>query len=804
MFFLVGLSAVCFGWDKNQTSTNTRLLHVSPNAVYIGGGNRRQQLLITAAAKDGSLRDVTHEAQLTMDDENVAVIGDAIVSGVGDGTASLRILYDGIEQSVPIVVDSFDRHPDVQFVNDVMPLFSSLGCNSGGCHGKQSGQNGFKLSVFGFDPRADFNALVKEGRGRRVFPGAPQKSLLVTKPIGAVPHGGGQRIVPESLDHELLVQWIRQGTPWGDDNAPQLATIRIEPTHRVMLMQDGQQILVTAVFSDSSERDVTHASAYTSNTKVIASVNQAGKITTGTVPGEAAITVNYMGHVGAVRILVPRTSGLPSYPKIPIKDPIDELVWSKLRKLHVAPSVLCDDSTFLRRLLLTAIGTLPTVDEAQSFLNDKDPNKRRRMIDAVLERDEFADYWTQRFADVLLINREKLGERGAYEFHLWLREQFANNRPYDQWVRQLITASGNSGKYGPVNFYRALDQPGDLAKAVSQAFLGVRIDCAQCHHHPFDQWGQKDFYGLASYFNGLKRKKLGSGRELIYHANYRPSKMPLTGEEISAQPLGGPPSNNIEDGDPRVELADWLTNRDNPWFARLVANRMWKQFLGRGLIEPEDDLRSTNPATNELLLNYLAEQVVNNDYDLKTVMRLILNSRVFQLSSRPNNSNRDDEQNFSHYIVRRLPAAVLLDAISEVTGSPEHFPGMQKGTRAIQLWDNRLPSYFLDTFGRSERASPCECGNSSEPTMSQALHLMNAPEIEEKIARSTGRVARLIEDSAEQDRIVRELCLATLGRPPDDKERAVADQLFAAQQPRQAAEDFLWTLLNSYEFLFLQ
>jgi len=440
----------------------------------------------------------------------------------------------------------------------------------------------------------------------------------------------------------------------------------------------------------------------------------------------------------------------------------------------------------------------------------------------VLDRPEFADYWALIWSDILLVDRQKLGERGAYELHRWLHDQFARNRPYDQWVAEVVTATGNSGTNGPANLYRAVETPEELARTISQAFLGVRMECAQCHHHPFEKWSQDDFYGLVGFFNGLERKPIAPGRVLVYHSGLRETRIPLIEKVVATRPLDGVVF--TETGtDPRRVLAQWMTARENPWFAPLAANRLWKHFLGRGLVEPEDDLRSTNPPTNDELLNYLASELIESKFDLKQLMRTILQSRTYQLSSVTNATNRDDEQNFSHHYVRRLPAEVLLDAISSVTGEAEVFPGRPPGTRAIELWDNRLPSYFLEIFGRPERTSPCECGRSSEPTMSQALHLMNAPEVEAKIASESGRVAQLVRSGLDSDALTEELCLSTLGRLPRESERAIAQQLFqssrerysysepnsiaipADQRPgRQAAEDFLWSLLNSYDFLFVK
>jgi hypothetical protein len=776
---------------------------VSPMTIQLTGKNRQQQMLITGLASSGKASDITRRVQFQIADTAIAGVAGSMVMGLSDGETELIVRLEGRETRVPLIVTGSSTIPPVHFINDIVPLFSKLRCNSSGCHGKQSGQNGFKLSVFGFDPVADFNALVKEGRGRRLFPAEPARSLLYLKATGLSPHGGGRRVEPDSVDAELIRQWIAQGTPWGQADAPHVVALHIEPAERAMRMSATQQILATAVYSDGQKRDVTQAATYSTNADHVAEVDNLGQIMVGDTPGEAAITINYMGQVGVSRVFVPRATLGFTFERPPANNQIDDLVWSKLERLGLSASELCDDATFLRRLYLDAIGTLPRPTEVQRFLADPNPDKRREVIDRVLDREEFADYWALKWSDVLLVNSSNLGERGAYVFHRWLRAQIVANRPYDQWVRELLTASGNSGKVGPTNFYRAMRTPTDLTKTVSQAFLGIRMDCAQCHHHPFEKWGQEDFYGLAGFFNGIEFKKLSPDRELVFHGGHKPAKMPITGESVPTRTLDGEPI-DLDDLDPRVHLADWIVSPDNPWFARLAANRIWKHYMGRGLVEPEDDLRSTNPATNEPLLTFLTAQVVEDKFDLKAVMRLILNSRVYQLSSTPNDANRDDVQNFSHHLIKRLPAEVLLDAISEVTASPDRFAGAPRGTRSIQLWDNQLPSYFLDAFGRSPRESPCECAKSNAPTMAQALHLMNAPEIEAKIVDPAGRVATMVAQNTPTDALVDQLCLAAIGRLPDEEQRAVATMLFAGQPVRQAAEDFVWTLLNSYEFLFIQ
>jgi len=779
------------------------VLIVEPASVVLHGSNRQQQLLVTGTTHSGQSVDVTRFCKFESSDAEIVETSESVVRGVKDGKTTVRVSYGILTADVPVQVQGFATYPPVHFANDVVPLFSKHGCNSGGCHGKASGQNGFKLSVFGFDPVADYDALVREARGRRIFAASPENSLLILKATGRIAHGGGRRIAVDSLDAEVVRQWLLQGTPVGMPGTATLTSIRVSPSERVLGLKSEQQILTTAVYSDGSLRDVTAAAGYSSNASQVAEADARGRVRTGATPGEAAITVHYMGQVAAVRLQVPRPDSPSPYPSLPTNNKIDELVWSKLRTMGILPSDLADDATFLRRVYLNAIGTLPKPDEVRAFLADREPDKRKKAIDKILDRPEHATFWAMKWADILLVNRDKLGDRGAFEMHRWLVEQMSRNRPYDEWVRELISSSGSSHKIGPVNFYRASATTEEVTRAVSQAFLGVRLECAQCHHHPFEKWGQDDFYGLAGFFGGLQRKKLSGDEELVHQVgNSLTIKVSGTERVVSTRPPGG--SNLAADasGDPRPTLAAWITKHDNPWFARLAVNRLWKHYLGRGLVEPEDDLRSTNPATNEPLLKFLTRTLVENHFDLKAISRLIFNSRTYQLSSVPNATNKDDEQYGSHYRVRRLPAEVLLDAICTVTDVPESFPGRPRGTRAIDLWDNRAPSYFLDIFGRSERLSPCECGRTSEPTMAQCLHLLNAPEIEAKLASKSGRVESLIAAGKKPDDIVDEVCLAALGRLPGDKEKAIARKLFATTSQREAAQDFLWTLLNSHDFLF--
>lgn len=796
---LVGSPAVLFA-----DSLELERLEVSPAEVVLSGKNRQLQLQVTGI--DGPLAfDVTRAVKIESADRDIVQVEHGFVTGRREGRTELLIGEGRLARRIPVTVSDFDNYPPVHFVNDIIPLFSKLGCNSGGCHGKQAGQNGFKLSVFGFDPRADHEALVKAARGRRVFPTAVERSLIYSKAIGKTAHGGGQRMRADSQDAELLLEWLKQGMPWGDDQAPVVTEIEVTPNLQSLVPRQQQQLRVVATYSDGRRRDVTRAAAYTSNQPAIAGCDPKGLVDAGQVAGEAAITINYMGLVDVARIVIPRPGDKPEKPRwLDDTHPIDRLTWKKWEQLRITPSAPCDDATFLRRVRLKVTGTLPTSQEVLAFEQDSAVDKRQRLVAQALQSDGYVHYWTQKWSDILMVNSRSLGGRGAYAFHQWIQRQVATNRPYDQWVREIILATGNSGQVGPANFYRSRRTPEDAAKTVSQAFLGVRLDCAQCHHHPFEKWGQDDFYGLAGYFNGMSREKLDENRELIYHPGHRSMSIPVIDRPVSTRPLAGEPTAVGPDVDPRPELAQWLTAAENPYFSRLVANRIWKHLMGRGLVEPEDDLRETNPPTNPELLDHLAQTLVESDFDLQHLMRHIMSSQTFQLSSVPNETNVDDQQTYSHYLVRRLPAAVMLDAICDVTGVPESYPGHPRGARAVQLWDNQLPSYFLDTFGRSLRESPCECGSSGEPTMAQALHLLNAPEIEAKLQHPHGRAAQLAASSRTEQELIREIVLSTANRAPTSEEIATARKFFAADTRLHAVQDFLWVMMNSYDFLFVK
>jgi len=775
-------------------------VRVSPSSVLLDSPESAQQLLVTGKRDDGRPADLTRAVRYEVVDPEVAAVdARGSVAPRREGTTEIVIQHEGERLRIPVEVKGIKAPPPVSFEEQVLPILAKAQCSSGSCHGKAEGQNGFKLTVFGFDPALDYDAIVKDSRGRRISPAAPEQSLLLLKAAAVVPHGGGLRIEPASLPYRRLARWMSDGAPFAGAGRRVMA-ISVEPDQPVLSAGESQQLRVTATGSGGERWCITAEAEYQTSSTLIARVDHRGLVEAGSVPGEAAILIRYRDQLTVARITLPAPG--PEFPRPPAANFVDGLVWDKLERLRIAPSDLAPDAAFLRRVHLDTIGTLPSVEEARRFLASSDPEKRRRLIDSLLERAEYADYWAMRWSDVLRVDTERLSAQGAAAVVRWLRRQFLENRPYDEFVREIITARGDTRAEGPAALYKVFDSPEVLTRSMSQLFLGVRIECAQCHHHPSEKWGQDDYYALAGFFTGLARKGLPTGAESILAAGGSELKHPKTGQAIPVRALGAASVDVSRVPDRRQLLAEWMTSPDNPYLARSIANRLWAHYFGRGLVEPIDDLRSTNPATTEPPLVDLSRHLRELKYDLKAFTRTLLNSRVYQLSSEPNESNASDEQAFSHASWKALPAEVLLDAICQTTEVPEKFPGWPEGYRAIQVWENRMPHYFFRIFGRPARASVCECERSAEPSISQALHLMNSPEIIAKIQSPGGRARRLADSSLTPREIVEELYLATLSRLPTDPEMARTLEEFALSDRRAAAEDILWALLNSKEFIY--
>lgn len=708
--------------------------------------------------------------------------------------------------------------PAPTFERDIQPILTRYGCNAGACHGKARGQNGFQLSLLAYDHDFDFNAIATEARGRRIFPANPGFSLILRKASGQVPHGGGKKLPEGSAEYRTLEKWIASGTPRTPADAPKLEKITVSPTQQLMKFNATQQLAVTAHYSDGTTRDVTNLAQFTSNESVYAAVDAGGLVKAGPIPGEAAIMARFSEKFAICAVMIPY-SGLTNeqlYTKIPVANFVDGHVWAKLKQLNLTPSEVATDAQFHRRAYLDVIGRLPTPDETRAFLTDKDPKKREKLIDALLERPEYADFWANKWTDLLRPNPYHVGMKATYNLDQWLRKSFRENKPYDQFVREIIAANGSTWTNGAAVFYRNRREPDELTTMVSQLFLGVRLDCAKCHHHPFEVWGQDDFYSFAAFFGRIGRKGVGisapiSGGEEAIHLgtgtgrrNGSTVKHPVTGKEMTPTPLLGKPLDLAPEKDPRDVLADWVVAPENPYFAKVIANRVWADLMGRGIVDPVDDLRATNPPSNPALLDALAKDFRANKCDLKRLIRTICTSHAYQLSTAPNDRNASDLRNYSRHYRQRLRAEVLLDMVSDITGVPEKFEAMPLGSRAIEVWTARSQSVFLDSFGRPDPNQDPPCERTTDTTVVQALHLMNSPNLYRKVTADDGRCATLANSKKSVAEIVEELYMLAYCRYPTDTERANAVKRFDKKGAtrRTAAEDLMWALINTPEFVF--
>jgi hypothetical protein len=714
-----------------------------------------------------------------------------------------------------IVVAQGRTDSAVSFARDVLPVLTKAGCNAGTCHGSLQGRGGFRLSLLGFDPQADYAAITKEGRGRRVSPASVERSLLLAKPSGAVPHVGGLRFAVETESYRVLRDWIEAGLAGTSDDEAQLDRLDIAADNATspktgdgvltMSLSERVALRTSATWSDGVSRDVTQWALFSPADEEVVSVSDAG-IVTAEGPGQSAIIARYGGAAVAIAVAVPYQRQAP-LPTTPQHNFIDQLARDQWERLGVSPGPVCDDSSFLRRVSLDLIGTLPTPQQVREFTASAELDKRSKLIDALLDRPEYVDYWSLRWSDLLRAHRRFLGEKGLASFHSWLREQFRHNTGIDEIARQLLTARGNLYVNGPVAYYFVDQKPAELAETTAQVFLGVRLQCARCHHHPFEDWSQEDYYSLAAFFANVQRKdskESGSfgGAQAVLIGGDGAVSLPDSSTPLPPRTLGGQPLADNAD-DPRGELADWITSADNPFFARSIANRYWGYLFGRGLVHPVDDLRATNPASHPQLLDALATDLAANRFDLKHLLRTICNSHTYQLAAELSPTRDREAVLLTHHRPRRLSAEVLLDAFNQATGVDEQFPNLPAGVRAIELADPAIVSGFLDIFGRAKRNTACECERILRPDLRQAMHLSNNEGLSTKIASPEGRLAKLLQAETSEEQIVEQLYLAALSREPTaDERQAVREFLAEAPSRREAWEDVLWTLINCTEFSF--
>lgn len=790
--------------DEGELFFGIERADASSPPVRLHGSDARWQLLVTHLA-NGEVRDVSRVVTYSVEPPIAEVDASGFAAPLENGTATVRAELGALSATTEIEVTGMDSLIPVNFPNQVVPIFTKFGCNGGGCHGKAAGQAGFKLSLLGFHPQEDYEHLVAESRGRRIFPAAPAQSLLLQKAIGEVPHGGGQRLEKNSLEYRLLERWIATGVPYGNPEDPIVESIEISPLHRKLGTSETQQLAVVAKYSDGSIEDITRTVQFESNNTDLATVDEKGLVQLGKMSGDVAVMARYQGNVAVFRASIPLGIEIAEMPAR--VNFIDELVFQKLEMLGIPPSQLCDDSTFIRRVTLDLCGRLPTIDETLEFSSNPKSDKRAELVDRLLSSDDHADYFAKKWSTILRNRRDSAGEQfGSYAFFNWMRESFHYNKPYDQFVRELLTASGSLENNPPVAWLREVNNLESRVEDTAQLFLGQRIQCARCHHHPFEKWSQTDYYQMAAFFSKVSKKEGRTPEEPIFvsRVGNASARHPNTGQNLPPAGLDAETIALPSFEDPRNTLVDWMVDPENPFFARSLANRYWKHFFATGLVEPEDDMRVTNPATNPELLDALAQHFVTNGYNLRDLLRTICTSNTYQLSSTANEHNLGDKNSYSRFYPRRLQAEVLLDAVDSVTQSHTSFAGMPSGTRAVTLPDNAFSSYFLDVFGRPESSTACECERSQEATLAQSLHLLNSKEIQSKLGQDASLPAAMAASSDSLEQITDSLYLAALSRHATADELQTVNNYVSARQDnkRQAFEDVVWAVINSKEFLF--
>jgi len=801
----------------------------SDQEIVMTGPHALHQLVINARQIGVLDLDATALASYSVDPAGVVkVAADGLIRVIADGEATITASYKGATLTRRVKVSRTGEVIPISFPNEVVPIFTRHGCNGGGCHGKAEGQNGFRLSLLGYEPEDDHEYLVQEARGRRIFRASPQHSLLLLKGSGELPHQGGSRLGRDSDDYRTIDRWIRQGLPYSPENDPTVKRIAVEPQERLTLANAVQQLRVVAHFSDGSMKDVTRIAQYETNDEEMATVNGQGLVTMHERPGSTSVMIRFQEHVDVFRATIPLGAPVDDLPSA--ANLVDERIFAKLRTLGLPPSPLSDDATFLRRVTIDIAGRLPNLEETDAFLAETDSGKRARKIDLLLAGTDHADYFAGKWAAILRNKRTSAHHaRGSFAFHAWIRDALHQNIPYNEFVKEFVAASGEVGENPPVIWYRTVKDSKEQLQDVAQIFLGQRLQCAQCHHHPYEKWSQDDYYGFQAFFSKVGRKPgTQPGEEVIFNKiGMASAQNPRSGRSLAPKPLGEAELKLAHHQDPRDSLADWMTNEQNPFFARMLINRYWKHFFGRGLVDPEDDMRVTNPPTHPALLDDLARSFVENGYDLKALVRTICNSKTYQLSSIPNEHNLGDRQNYSRFYPRRLPAEILLDGINAVTNAKEKFNGQPPGVRAVQLPDDQFTkeSYFLSVFGRPDMNSACECERADDVNLAQALHLVNSTNIRNKLASNDARAALLVKNKETSDEArISELYRRAFSRPPGSEELTIGvDYLNRKRTPpdpatlseeekkkpktpetleREPYEDLIWALLNTKEFLF--
>jgi uncharacterized protein YjdB len=778
-------------------------LEVYPAEVHINTIRDRQSFVVQVAYPNGLTRDVTKEAKLTLSDATKVKLAGNVLHPVADGEIQLTVEFEELSKMIPIKIEQATADRDVSFKLDIMPIFMKANCNTGSCHGAARGKDGFRLSLFGFDPDGDQFRIARELPGRRINLALPEESLLLTKSVGSVPHTGGKRFGTDSEDYGTMLRWLKAGGNNDQGEVPKVLSVELYPPTAVLDGADTtQQLTARAKYSDGTDRDVTNLAVFSSNNDTAATVSPDGLVTAHE-RGEAFIMARFETHtVGRQFIMLPK--GLQyTDPKTPEFNFVDTLIYNKLRKLRILPSGICSDEEFLRRASLDIVGVLPSVEEYARFMEDKDEKKRDKLVDELLNRKEFVEVWVMKWAELLQIRTtNQISYKSMLRYYNWLQERIASNMPTDQMVRELLGSSGGTFQNAATNYYQNERDTLKTSENVAQVFMGMRIQCAQCHNHPFDRWTMDDYYSFAAFFSQIGRKQGEDPRELIIFNSGGGEVRHLVGNTVMTPKFLGGEVPDVKGKDRRVVMADWLASSQNPYFATNLGNIVWAHFFGKGIIDQVDDVRVSNPAVNKELLDELGTRFTEYNYDFKKLVRDICTSRVYQHSTATNETNIKDTSNFSHAALRRVRAEVLLDAITQVTDTKNKFQGLPTGARAVQIANGNTSTYFLTAFGRAKRETVCSCEVSIEPNLSQALHLLNGDTVNTKMAQGKLVPTRLKEGKT-PEQIAEEIYIRCLSRKPTEREAAALKEVVDNEQNKlQALEDIFWATLNSREFVF--
>lgn len=786
-------------------------LKVQPEKITLSGPRATAQPIVTGVYSDGTVRDLTMLADLKAEDV-IAIDAERFVTAKKNGAGTLVVTAGGVTAKVPVVVQNVDKPSPVSFRNDVIASLNVGGCNSGACHGTPSGKNGFKLSLRGYDPSSDYVQLTRDVLARRTDRHNPDASLLMLKALGRVAHEGSVRFPASSVPAQTITTWMSQGLNDDRKETPVLKKVNVLPGNRVLNAPARyQQLSVLASFSDGSTRDVTRLTVFSSSEPAIANVNANGFVEFAQ-SGEVAILCRYLEELVPVRLtyLEPKLGFKWSNP--PENNYVDTHTFAKLKMLNIQPSDLCTDQEFIRRAYLDVCGVLPTPADVTAFLASKDAQKRTKLIDQLLEKPEYADFWTLKWSDVFRSTRKTIQVKGTHVFQKWLRNHIDKNTGFDEIVYEVITAGGSTYSNPAANYYRISRDPTSLAETTAQLFFGIRMQCAKCHNHPFERWTQDDYYSMAAFFARVKYRtdpidggdaKKKDGAEYVYVDRVGEVKQPRTQQNIAPKFMGGIVPTIAPNADRREPLAKWMASAENPFVPKSVANRIWFHLMGRGIVDPVDDFRDSNPSANDDLLDALSKDFVKNKFDAKKLIRTIMNSRTYQLSAQTNEFNKDDNKYFSHAVTKLLTAEQLFDALCQVTEVPEKFAGMPLGTRAVQLPDGEVNHPFLKTFGQPARELACECEREGDSNLAQALQLINGPAVNDRLRNTSNRISKLLAAKKTDKEIVADLFLVTLSRlPSDTEESAMLNHISISTDRRRALEDVHWALINAKEFLF--